>query len=53
MWLKVYERRKKWYWRLFDRKHVLVAQSPRGYRSFALAKDYARFVRDGLQNCLR
>jgi hypothetical protein len=53
MWLRTYERRGKWYWRLFDARDRLIAASPRGYRSFELCKDYARYAMEGLRNCLQ
>ena len=52
MRLRVHGRRNKWYWKLYDWRGQLVAKSPCGYRTFALAQDYARFVRDGLSNCI-
>jgi len=51
MYLRVYEYRRRWFWKLIDKRDRIVAKSPKGYRTFSLAKDYARFTMQGLQNC--
>jgi hypothetical protein len=53
MHFRVFQRRGQWHWQLRDRRERLVARSLAGYRTFSLAKDYARYTMEGLQNCLR
>jgi hypothetical protein len=51
MCLRVFVRGEKVYWQLRDRRNRIVARSLKGFRSFAGAKDHARFVMEGLRNC--
>lgn len=53
MCFRVFKSRGKWHWQLRDHRERLVARSLIGARSFFGAKNQARFVLEGLQNCLR
>ena len=53
MCLRIYECRRRWYWKLIDKNNCVIAKSLTGYRSFSLAKDYARYTKEGLANCLK
>jgi hypothetical protein len=43
----------RYFWRLYDHRDKLVARSIKGYRSYVLCRDYARYTWEGLRNCLR
>lgn len=53
MRLNIREHRQRWYWRLYDGQDRLVAKSAEGYTSYALCRDSARFVWEGLRACLK
>lgn len=56
MMFQITDRNGRWFWRLYDtrgKRNVLVARGATGYKTYALARDYARYTWEGLRNCLR